>query len=664
MKVELRAGKIVGIEADHKNLATGEGLCLKGLSYIERASASDRLLHPMIKRKDGTFQNASWDETLELIVTRLGNIRDRWGAQSVMYYAGSGTKGLLNSVSIEFWRLFGGCTTTYGDLCWPAGLEATRLTLGANKHNDPWDLCNARLIIIWGKNPAETNIHQMKFIDQARENGATIVVIDPRRTETAEGADLLVQIKPGTDGALALGIAKLLIDGGNVDHDFIKAHVAGFEEFAAAAAAFDIDRVVEITEVPAEAIRLLADLIGRIKPMTLCAGFGMQRYSNSGQSMRALISLLAITGNIGEAGAGWVYANLQSHVFDRVQDPLALYPPAPSDDPVRISLSTARIGRAMLAEVDPPLRAAWVERGNPITQNPETSKVLKAFRALDFVVVVDQFLTDTAREADVVLPAKTLFEQSDVINAYWHSYIQFKQKLVDPPGEVRPETEVYFELARSFGLEKLWRERGLPGQGDQEIEAYLERRLAAVEGIEGIDLEALRRGPVLAPNHESIAFADHIFPTRSGKIELVSGEAEERWGVARTANYTPLAEAATATSSYPLHLLTPNTKNRIHSQFNNLPSIKVLSPTTKIHLNPDDAVKRGIEPGMTVKVFNKRGEVTIEAAFDHSLRPGCVWITNGWWITDGGGVNFLSDSRETDMGHGAAFHDNFVEVRR
>jgi anaerobic selenocysteine-containing dehydrogenase len=663
MRVEVEDGRLRAIESHPDNRATPEGVCLKGLSYVERVYAKDRILHPLQRKTNGSFEKISWDAALDRIATELISARDRFGPRSVFFYTGSGTKGLLNEVSKDFWRLYGGCTTTFGDLCWPAGLEATRLTLGDNKHNAPWDLVNARLIIFWGKNPAENNIHQMRFVEEAIDHGARVVVIDPRRTQSAEGAELLVQIRPGTDGALALGIAHLLIARRTVDDAFIRTRVHGFDEFARMVRDYPPDRVAEITDVPVEIIERLAKMIGSITPLSICAGFGMQRYTNSAQTMRALIALLALTGNIGKPGAGWIYANLQSSIFRSVREPLALYPPANDNDPIRVAVSTARLGPEMLDQNDPELRVAWVERGNPVTQNPQTSKVLEAFRALDFRVVVDQFFTDTAREADIILPAKTMFEQTDVINAYWHPYIQIKAKLIETPGEVRPETEVYWYLAQRLGVSAEEIERRIPAPSDEAIEAWLEGRL---EPFPELSLESLRQGPVLAPGCQEVAWVDLVFPTPSGKIELLSEEASDRWGADPLPTYGSNVERPSTGSAgaYPLQLLTPNTKNRIHSQFGNLPTIRALDPDTFAEMSPADAAARDIVDGDRVSVFNDRGRVEITARLDHSLRPGCIVIHNGWWLSEGGGINLLSAARETDMGHGAAFHDNAVEVER
>jgi anaerobic selenocysteine-containing dehydrogenase len=291
--------------------------------------------------------------------------------------------------------------------------------------------------------------------------------------------------------------------------------------------------------------------------------------------------------------------------------------------------------------------------------------VQKAFRALDFRVVVDQFMTDTAREADIVLPAKSMFEQTDVISAYWHPYIQLKQKAFGPPGNVKPETEIYYHLARRLGIDQEMIDANIPGPTDEDVEKYLEKRLRPFPEL---TLEGLREGPILAPAHEEVAFSDFVFRTPSGKIEFMSEEARARWGVDLLPRYAEPVEsvrtAGTRSGKYPLYFMTPNTKNRIHSQFNNLDMIRRVSPGPFVSIHPGDAKKREIKNDSRVRVFNDRGSIEIVARFDYGIKPGCVSVSNGWWIEEGGTVNFCSFGRETDMAHGAAFHDNLVEVER
>lgn len=654
-------GKVVNVEPNADNKATPEGICLKGLSYVERANSPDRIVYPHKKNKDGTFSRISWDEALNAIASKLEYLKKEYGQQSVLFYAASGMSGLLNEFSGKFWReIYGGATTVYGNLCWPAGLEATRLTLGENKHNVPWDLENAKLTVLWGKNPAESNIQEMIPLGKSLDNGGKLIVVDPRRTESTQRAELLVQPLPSTDAALALSIANLLIQNNWIDLEFINKYVNGFDEFKNSVKDCSPQWASEITGVSEEFIHKMAWMIGNIKPMTLIPGYGMQRYTNSGQTIRCVLALSVLTGNIGKPGACWHYANLQSYIFDDVLEPLCYYPPQKPDGIIRRAISTAKLGEGMLSMANPQLKMIWVERGNPISQNPDTNLVLKAFEQLEFKVVVEQFFTDTALEADIVLPAKNMFEQTDIIGSYWNPYVQLRQKVVEPAGEVKPETEIYYLLALKLGLSKEQVEKVLLAPGEGAVIEFINKKL---EAFPSISIEKLKSGPMLPPNLQEIAFSDFAFCTPSGKIELLSNEAYEKWGVNPLPSYEKAIEAdSNYNSEYPLYMMSPNTKNRIHSQFNNLKIIRMVSGDPAIQINPKDAGERGIQNGDLVRVFNERGGFTIKAELSYQTRVSCVVLPNGWWRSQGGAVNTLSKGRETDMGHGSAFHDNKVQV--
>ncbi len=658
--VKVENEQIIGIEPQPLNQATPEGPCIKGLSYMERAHSKDRILFPL-KKLNGEFKRISWEDAWEEITNKLKYFKEEFGTHSVLFYTASGMSGLLNGISNDFWRLYGGTTKVYGNLCWPAGLEAARLTLGENKHNAPWDLENSKLIVLWGKNPAESNIHQMLPIVKAQRKGAKLVVIDPRRTPSSERADMLVQPIPGTDGILALAIAKILIEKDWIDHEFIAENVKGFKEFKQSLQSLKIEEASQECGVKLEFIEKLAYLIGNTKPMTLIPGYGMQRYTNGGQTTRCLLALSIITANIGKPGACFHYANLQSYVFDDVKEP-ENYFRSESDKPFRRSIPTALLGEKIMEQKNPELKMAWVERGNPITQNPDSNKTIEAFRKMDFVVVVEQFMTDTAREAHIILPAKNMFEQSDIIGSYWNPYVQLKQKVMEAAGEVKPESEIYYLLAKKMGFSDDDIEKYFPEPNDQAIEKYLNQFL---KPFDELSLEKLKEGPILAPGLEEIAFSDLKFKTASGKIELLSQVAKIKWNVPELPTYERLEEGQkNKNPEFPLSLMSPNTKNRIHSQFGNLQCIKILDPFPVLVMSPKDARARGIQEEERVRVFNERGEVFIKVKFDHSLRPGNAVMVNGYWNSEGGSPNLLSKGRETDMGHGTAFHDNMVEVKK
>jgi len=654
--VRVENNTVTGIEPDAKNRATPQGPCIKGLAYVERANSKDRILYPRKRVADGKYQQISWDEALDTIAEKLTHCKDNFGTHSILYFASSGMSGLLNGVSTNFWKLFGGATTTYGNLCWPAGLEATRLTLGANKHNAPWDLEHAKLIVLWGKNPAETNIQEMIPIEKAQEKGAHLVVVDPRRTPSSERANSLFQIKSGTDAALALGLAREIIKNDWIDHDFIGKNVLGFDQFKERAEAYTTEKVSEICRISADAICNLAKQIGTIKSMTLIPGYGMQRYENGGQTIRCLLALSVITGNIGKQGGCWHYANLQSYVFDDLKEPESYFPGC--EHPCfRRKISVAKLGEDLLNIKDPEIKMIWVERGNPLSQNPDTNSIRKAFRKADFRVVVEQFMTDTAYEADLILPAKNMFEQSDVIGSYWNPYVQLKQKVVEPAGEVKPETEIYYLLAKRLGMDEEEISKYIPEPTDEAIEEHLNGFL---EKFPELSLEALKKGPQLANSFEEIPFSDLQFPTPSGKIELYSEQARDFWGIDALPDYVPLPTQ----HEFPLQLISPNSKNRIHSQFGNLEVIKQFEPEACLFMHPMDAEAKGIANEERVELYNHQGKSEVRVQFDLGLRQGNVVLTNGHWAINGAAPNLFTTGKETDIGHGTAFHNTWVDFKK
>jgi anaerobic selenocysteine-containing dehydrogenase len=647
-------GRVMRILPYEGNLATPEGPCIKGLSYLEREYSSERLIYPLRRQSDGSFVRIGTDEALNIIAERLCGAKAKHGPHSVLFYSGSGSSGLSNDIAVSFWKLFGGATTTYGNLCWPAGLEAVRLTLGEVKHNLPWDIANASMIILWGKNSAETNVQEMIHIAKARQNGAKVVVIDPRRTLTADKADLLIRPRPGTDAALALAMARVIIDRGLTDREFISRHVSGFDQFAASLQVTPA-KAQEITGVPAQTIIDIAVEAASAGRLTIVAGYGLQRYTNGGQTIRSLLSIPVITGMIGKPGCGFNFANLQSYIFDDVKEPLSYYPHSETDQPFRRAISMATFGQDFFALEEPAIEFAWIERGNPVIQLPGSSEVKKALEAVPFKVVVEQFMTDTAAMADIILPAKGMLEQADVVGSYWNPYAQYKPKIVDPPGEVLPESEIYWRLARLMGLNA--DEAGIPAP--EKYDEWLMKRISCTPGFA---LEELMQKPLIPDRNEHPAYANMKFATPSGKIELWSDRAVKLWGVNPLPTYEPLDDFGEA--HLPLRLMTPNIASRIHSQFGNLEVIRSVVEEPVWEISVADARSRGLKSGDMIRVFNSRGEVTGRVSVTHRVKSGSLVFPNGIWLGEGGGVNRLIAPSETDMGHGTAFHNTRVDIEK
>ncbi len=592
MLATVEDGRLVGIAGDPENPATAGEVCLKGLSYVERISHRDRLTSPLRRNGKGELEPVSWDEALDGIVAALWAFRKESGPLSVLHYEGSGSHGALSGLADAFWRPFGGVTRAHGDLCWPAGLEATRLTYGANRHNHPVLTRDSRFILLWGHNPAETNIHQWRLVLEAQERGATVAVVDPRSTDTTDAADLHLKPRPGTDAALALGIAQIIVTEGLQDADFLKDHAVGVEPYLERLAQYPPERTAEITGLGVPEIRDLALAYARKRPALLIAGFGLQRHRHAGQAMRAVALLPALTGNVGRRGGGWQYANLNSHCLRPV-------PLLPSKEGVLSrTFPTARLGRSLQELRDPPIRAAWFEKANPVSQHPRTKEVIRGLAALELVVVVDQFLTDTARLAHYVLPAKTLFEEADLVTAYWHPYLQLRQKLLDPPPGVKTETELWRELCGRFGFAT----DAFDLDGDERLRRMLP------EGREGA-LEELGLRPLDLSGKGDVAWEDRAFETPSGKVEFLSDDAARLWGVDPVPGYDPPPEGywSELADRYPLQLLTCKTRDRIHSQFGNLDWIREVERPRVLDIHPEDAADRHLSEGDRARIWNARG---------------------------------------------------------
>ena len=655
--VHVDNNRIKRILPDPGNRATPEGPCLKGLSYIERAASEKRITSPLLRTGSGSFREIDVDQALGLLSGKISDCISRQGPKSILYYTGSGMSGLTNEIGYNFFKSIGGATTTYGSFCWSAGLEAVRLTLGEIKHNVPWDIENAGLIVAWGKNPAETNIQEMAFIDAALEKGARLIVVDPRKTPTSDKADILLRPKPGTDAAVALAMAKIIVDNDLADTDFISRHVKGYEEFCASLT-FTPEEAEDISGIPAVQIERIAHMIATAENVTFLVGYGMQRFTNGGQSVRSLLSLAVITGNIGRSGAGFNYANLQGYLFDKFKEPLSYYPDINPDSRIRREISVARLGEDMLRLENPELKMAIVERGNPLTQAPDTNLVEKAFRKLDFVVVIDQFMTDTAITADLILPAKNMFEQQDIISSYWSPYVYYRPKILDPPEKVLPEREIYYHLAKRMGITINPEE--IPSPGEDSLDKWLENR---IKGFSPLSLDDLKMKPRIAHGLQEIAYSDFGFKTPSGKIELLSEQAEERWNVNTLPSYEPV-EWEKRGEGLPVCFMSPNTKYRIHSQFGNLEVIRMHDTEPVLQVSVEDAARLKIRSGDRVELYNDRGNIVLKSGVTRRMIKGCVALPNGWWKQEGGGGNQLSAGRETDMGWGTAFHDTSVSIRK
>ena len=643
---------------DHPYLR-GE-LCPKVNRFLDRVYSPERILTPLVRvgeKGEGRFEAASWDDALALVATRLHEIVDRYGGEAVLPWWDAGTQGLLHMSSLDrrfFARL--GSSRCTGSLCGATAGFGVAATNGTPRGADPTDARFSKLILLWGTNTKLTNRHLWPFIEEARAAGATVVVIDPLRTATAEAADWFVQPLPGTDVALMLAVMHVLVRDDLLDHDYIAAHTTGFEELAEHVAGWPPGRAADICGLEVAEIERLALAYGSTRPALIRTLIGAEHHEHGAMFFRTLACLPALTGAWRDRGGGlarsvgsWSEVNVDDSVFDA--EHLA-------GGATRRGVSMNHLGRALTALDDPPVKALFVWNGNPAVTVPSATLTRQGLEREDlFCVVSEQFMTDTARYADVVFPACTQIEQLDVVTSWGHLYVGWNEPAIAPLGESVPNTELWRRLARAMGF--------------TEPELFESDESLLASALRDMDVEQLReQGFVRLSLPEDLRpYAEGGFPTTSGRIEL-SSEALARAGHPALPTYTPAREALGGDpellASYPLALLTPKHHTRfLNSSYSHLPKHGPLEGGPFVELDEADASTRGIVDGDTVRVWNDRGALTLTARISKRLRSGVVAVPFGWWSSQHGGegtANSLTSDTLTDWGGGVAYGDTLVQV--
>lgn len=627
---------------------TGRFICPKGKEHLARINRSDRLLYPLLKTAAG-FKRLSWPEAIATAALKIREALDRFGPLSLLHYYDGGFGGVLKKIESRFFSALGGCTTHRGSLCWGAGLAAQTYDFGAVLSHSLADLLNSQLIVIWGRNPAATARHQLSFIGQARKNGAKVILIDPLQTATCALADEHIPIQPGTDGALALGMAHQIIKDGLTNQAFLHDRCSGFEPFRELAAEYPPEIVSAATGLSPGRIIDLARQYATTRPAAILLGYGLQRYSNSGNAIRAIDALGALTGNIGAPGGGVNYANFQvapyiDHQFLEGAElsPHRRYYPKP------------KLGQALGALTDPPLQVAYISRSNPLTQVGNSNSVRQAFARIPFKIVSDMFMTDTAAAADLVLPCTFFLEEEDLYySSMNHSYLTYGPKIAAPPGECRHEYAVLRLLAKELGA------HGFPADS---AETLLRRIIRPLTREKGVTLEQLKKAPLLLPGLREIPWNKGPFATADGKFNFyAAGAAKDN--ISALPEYFPPAEISNRElrdRGFRYWFATPHPADSIHSS-HRLPGC---SAEPLAYLHPDTGFQEAVCSGDLIKISSPRGAITIKTELDTKVPPGCVLVYEGWWSSSGASVNSLSPDRLTDMGMQAAFYDCLCKIEK
>ena len=657
IRVTVQDGKAIKVQGDPDHPPTHGALCTKVSRYPERTYHAERVLHPMRRsgpKGSGQFVRVSWDEALADIAARLQAIAAR-DPEAIVPYSYAGTMGLVQSESMAA-RFFNRLGTSLLDrtICSSAGGDALVATYGAKIGMHLEFYAESRLILIWGSNSIASNLHFWTFAQAAKRNGAKLICIDPRRTETADKCHQHIALLPGTDGALALGLMHELIANEGLDHDYIAQHTDGWPALRERALQWPPERVAQVCGITADEVRGLARDYASAKPAAIRLNYGMQRVRGGGNAVHLIAILPCLVGAWRDRAGGMLLSS--SGWFRSVRDDAALQRPELLGPrrPRTINMST--IGDDLLREASPQfgpkIEALIVYNSNPVAVAPDSTQVVRGFAREDlFTVVLEHFMTDTADHADYVLPATTQLEHLDVHTSYGHTYVMINEPAVAPLGEAQPNTQIFRELAARMGFTDAC------FADDDEALA----RSAFKPDL--VDFDALREQGWLKLPIADAPLADGRFPTANGRCTIASKD----FGVPDfVANYESAASAPELAARFPLAMISPPARNFLNSSFVNVKSLRDIEGEPIVEMHALDAAPRGVASGQMVRVFNERGSYLCKAVVNKRARPGVVNGLGVWWRklgAAGTNVNELTHQRLTDIGRAPSFYDCLVEVQ-
>ncbi|UCG83421.1 MAG: molybdopterin-dependent oxidoreductase [Dehalococcoidia bacterium] len=675
LKLHVKGGVITRIETDDGEEPQLRG-CLRGRAYRQRVYAADRILYPLRRvgeRGEGQFERISWDEALDTIAGAIIRVRDTYGPASILYMAMGGDLGNLHNIGqmSKLLALAGGCTMPWGMTSFQAGIYAQRATYGLyNTSNNRDDLLNSRLIIMWGWNPASTisGVNTNWYLAQARESGTKIVVIDPRYTDSAATfAHEWIPICPGTDCAMLLAMAYVMIEENLYDYRFLDRYTFGFSEFRDYVTGKEDGLrktpawAEAVTGVPATRIESLAREYATVKPAALMAGIAPGRTAYGEQYHRMAMTLATMTGNIGIHGGdaagraweslgmgypcqmnGWKYVLAGNPV-----DQQAPRPPAGSPTMYRASKVhgcdiPGFIERGKAGGYPADCKLIAVTNCSFVNAFPDVNRLVQALKSgkLEFMFILEQYMTPTVKFADIVLPNNTFVERNDTVNGVGLTFYGYAQQAIESAGESKSQLEIVSLLASRLGIsdfvertEEEWLRLMV---SESEIPDYDEFKKNGLFRIELAEPYVALKTEIEDPDNNPL-------PTPSGKIEIYS----QRWAQLGNPDIPPLPRYIETwegrndplIARYPLQLITSHHKRRANNQFDNIPWLRELEPQS-VMMNRRDALARGISNGDLVRIFNNRGEMIIPASVTERIMPGVVDVPYGaWYDPDENGVD-------------------------
>ena len=648
LDVTVRDGRVESLDGNHVNPLTAGFICGKVRHFPEHMYGADRVMYPLVRsgpKGSGAFRRVSWDEALDLVTERLAAVRDEHGGEAILPYCYGGSNGWLSQDALDarfFYRL--GASRLARTLCAAPTASALFGLYGKFAGVAYEDYPLARLIVLWGVNPAVTGIHLAPFIRQAQANGSKLVVVDPRRTPLARQADLHLAVKPGTDLVVALSVIRWLFESNRADLDFLQTHTRSWEKLRERSAEWTFERAAEVAGIAADDIAEFARLYADARPAVIRCGWGLERNRNGGSAAAAVLALPAVAGKFGVAGGGFTMS--QSVAWD-VNTAAGAAATPPKTRLVNMNL----LGQVLADDYRPPIKSLFVYNCNPLATAPQQNKIRTGLEREDlFTVVHEQVLTDTARYADVVLPATTFLEHIELRRSYGSMIAQLAPRVVPPVGEARSNHWLFGELCRRLGLDQA---------GDPQTPEEVAQAIVATSASGKQIAESLAAtGHATAPGSpRPVQFVD-IFPTLAERRADLLPENLDRAAPGGLYAYLPLEPH----DDFPLALISPSTSKAISSSL-----YQLVRETVPVELHPADAAPRGIADGDSVRVFNRSGEVRCRVKLSGELRPGVAVLPKGLWsrhTLNGQTANALAPDTLTDLGGGACFNDARVQIER
>ena len=641
----VQKGKLTALDGTHANPVTGGYICAKVRHFPERVYGPDRLMYPMVRKGPkglASFERVSWDDALERIARQVREAKERFGGESVLPYSYGGSNGLLTQDTSDatlFRRL--GASRLARTVCAAPTGAANQGMYGKMPSIAYEDFPEAKFILLWGANPSASGIHLVPFIREAQQRGATLVVVDPRLTPLARQADIHLAVRPGTDLPVALAIHRYLFEEGRADTTFLSEHADGAGRLRERASEWSFERAAAEAGIDAGMLRRVAELYADATPALVRCGWGQERNRNGGSATMAILALPAVAGKFGVRGGGYTMSNSATWGIARTW--------IAADEPPTRVVNMNHLGRALLDYADPPVKVLFVYNSNAAVTTPGQQLVLKGLSRDDlFTVVFEQVMTDTARYADVLLPATTFLEGYDIARGYGAISLRLGRPVVEPVGEARSNADVFGDLLRKLNLAE-------DGEPDGELEEMLDV-LAKLPPAVGDGLRA--HGAATPPFGGRPVQFGNVWPlTHDGKIHLFP-ETLDREAPAGLYGYQP----DPGTPEFPLALISPASDRSISSMLAELPR-----PEVRLLMHPEDAASRGLKDGDAVRVFNALGEVRCNVQVGGWIRPGTVTLPKGLWrkhTANGYTSNVLVPDTLTDLGGGACFNDARVQVER